>query len=156
LKTGALHLHLASNDTENVFSAGFRTTPHDSTGVAHVLEHTVLCGSEKYPVRGTFFKMLTRSLATFMNAITGSDYTIYPFATQNRTDFYNMLSVYLDAVFKPLLTEHDFMQEGWRLEPKDLENPADCPYEIKGVVYNEMKAIFALPHEELQRKIRFV
>ena len=97
--TGARHLHMATNSDENVFMVALKTVPEDSTGVAHILEHTVLCGSEKYPVRDPFFMMLRRSLNTFMNAFTSSDWTAYPFATQNPKDFDNLLSVYLDAVF---------------------------------------------------------
>ncbi|MBN3307376.1 PREP protein, partial [Amia calva] len=139
--TGAQYLHLARDDSNNLFSVQFRTTPKDSTGVPHILEHTVLCGSEKYPCRDPFFKMLNRSLSTFMNAFTASDYTMYPFSTQNAKDFQNLLSVYLDAVFFPRLRELDFWQEGWRLEN---ENPTDpkSPLVFKGVVFNEMKGAF--------------
>ncbi|KAJ0059377.1 hypothetical protein NL108_016005, partial [Boleophthalmus pectinirostris] len=120
----------------------FRTTPLDSTGVPHILEHTVLCGSHKFPVRDPFFKMLNRSLSTFMNAFTASDYTMYPFSTQNSKDFQNLLSVYLDAVFFPCLREQDFWQEGWRLENEDPTNPK-TPLVFKGVVFNEMKGAFS-------------
>ncbi|XP_029811459.1 presequence protease, mitochondrial [Suricata suricatta] len=139
--TGARYLHLAREDTNNLFSVQFRTTPLDSSGVPHVLEHTVLCGSQKYPCRDPFFKMLNRSLSTFMNAFTASDYTLYPFSTQNPKDFQNLLSVYLDAAFFPCLRELDFWQEGWRLEH---ENPRDpqTPLTFKGVVFNEMKGAF--------------
>ncbi|XP_051007403.1 presequence protease, mitochondrial isoform X1 [Acomys russatus] len=139
--TGARYLHLAREDKNNLFSVQFRTTPMDSTGVPHVLEHTVLCGSQKYPCRDPFFKMLNRSLSTFMNAFTASDYTMYPFSTQNPKDFQNLLSVYLDATFFPCLRELDFWQEGWRLEH---ENPSDpqSPLVFKGVVFNEMKGAF--------------
>uniref|UniRef100_A0A671YS55 Presequence protease, mitochondrial n=1 Tax=Sparus aurata TaxID=8175 RepID=A0A671YS55_SPAAU len=141
-KTGAQYLHAARDDSNNLFSVQLRTTPMDSTGVPHILEHTVLCGSEKYPCRDPFFKMLTRSLSTFMNAFTASDYTMYPFSTQNGKDFQNLLSVYLDAVFFPCLREQDFRQEGWRLEN---ENPTDpnTPLVFKGVVFNEMKGAFS-------------
>jgi Zn-dependent M16 (insulinase) family peptidase len=97
---------------ENVFMVALRTVPEDSTGVAHILEHTALCGSERYPVRDPFFMMLRRSLNTFMNAFTSSDWTAYPFATQNRKDFGNLLDVYLDAVFFSRLDPLDFAQEG--------------------------------------------
>ncbi|KAM8804240.1 presequence protease, mitochondrial [Rhynchonycteris naso] len=139
--TGARYLHLAREDTNNLFSVQFRTTPMDSTGVPHILEHTVLCGSQKYPCRDPFFKMLNRSLSTFMNAFTASDYTMYPFSTQNPKDFQNLLSVYLDAAFFPCLRELDFWQEGWRLEH---ENPSDPQSALvfKGVVFNEMKGAF--------------
>ena len=114
--TGAVHLHLASDSPENVFMVALRTVPEDSTGVAHILEHTALCGSERYPVRDPFFMMLRRSLNTFMNAFTSSDWTAYPFATQNRKDFGNLLDVYLDAVFFSRLDPLDFAQEGHRVE----------------------------------------
>ncbi|KAH0627570.1 hypothetical protein JD844_003451 [Phrynosoma platyrhinos] len=122
-------------------SVQFRTTPMDSTGVPHILEHTVLCGSQKYPVRDPFFKMLNRSLSTFMNAFTASDYTLYPFSTQNPKDFQNLLSVYLDAVFFPCLRHLDFWQEGWRLEHENPKDP-QTPLTFKGVVFNEMKGAF--------------
>ncbi|MGH0142639.1 UNVERIFIED_CONTAM: hypothetical protein FKN15_064573 [Acipenser sinensis] len=154
--TGARYLHVARDDSNNLFSVQFRTTPMDSTGVPHILEHTVLCGSEKYPCRDPFFKMLNRSLSTFMNAFTASDYTMYPFSTQNGKDFQNLLSVYLDAVFFPCLRELDFWQEGWRLEH---ENPTDpnAPLVFKGVVFNEMKGAFTdnerLYAQHLQNKL---
>ncbi|XP_076602007.1 presequence protease, mitochondrial [Chaetodon auriga] len=141
-KTGAQYLHAARDDSNNLFSVQFRTTPMDSTGVPHILEHTVLCGSEKYPCRDPFFKMLNRSLSTFMNAFTASDYTMYPFSTQNGKDFQNLLSVYLDAVFFPCLREQDFKQEGWRLENEDPTDP-NTPLVFKGVVFNEMKGAFS-------------
>lgn len=136
--TGAQYLHLSREDNNNAFSVGFRTTPFDSTGVPHILEHTTLCGSKKYPCRDPFFKMLNRSLATYMNALTGPDFTLYPFATQNRVDYSNLMSVYLDAVFKPQLRESDFRQEGWRLEHENVDDP-NSPIIFKGVVFNEMK-----------------
>ncbi|KAK9504632.1 hypothetical protein O3M35_010922 [Rhynocoris fuscipes] len=141
-RTGCEYIHLARDDNNNVFSVGFRTTPTDSTGLPHILEHTTLCGSSRYPCRDPFFKMLNRSMATFMNAMTGPDYTIYPFATQNKTDYSNLMSVYLDAVFRPNLKESDFKQEGWRLEHEVVNNKT-TPIVIKGVVYNEMKGVFS-------------
>jgi Zn-dependent M16 (insulinase) family peptidase len=135
--TGARHLHMATDADENVFMVALKTVPQDSTGVAHILEHTVLCGSEKYPVRDPFFMMLRRSLNTFMNAFTSSDWTAYPFATQNAKDFDNLLSVYLDAVFFSRLDPLDFAQEGHRIELESDE--ADAPLVYKGVVFNEMK-----------------
>ncbi|CAK7901665.1 presequence protease, mitochondrial [[Candida] anglica] len=139
VKTGAEHLHLdTATDTNNVFSIAFKTNPPDASGVPHILEHTTLCGSYKYPVRDPFFKMLNRSLSNFMNAMTGHDYTFYPFATTNAKDFENLMDVYLSSVLEPLLTYEDFMQEGWRLEQSDLsDNKSDITF--KGVVYNEMK-----------------
>uniref|UniRef100_A0A8D3CHC9 Presequence protease, mitochondrial n=1 Tax=Scophthalmus maximus TaxID=52904 RepID=A0A8D3CHC9_SCOMX len=155
-RTGAQYLHAARDDSNNLFSVQFRTTPLDSTGVPHILEHTVLCGSEKFPCRDPFFKMLNRSLSTFMNAFTASDYTMYPFSTQNGKDFQNLLSVYLDAVFFPCLREQDFWQEGWRLENEDPTDP-NSPLVFKGVVFNEMKGVFSdnerLYAQHLQNKL---
>jgi Zn-dependent M16 (insulinase) family peptidase len=137
-ETGAQHIHLAADNSENVFLVALRTVPMDSTGVAHILEHTALCGSEKYPVRDPFFMMIRRSLNTFMNAFTSSDWTAYPFASQNKKDFNNLLDVYLDAVFFARLDPLDFAQEGHRVE---FATPDDSSSELtyKGVVYNEMK-----------------
>lgn len=137
-KTGAQHIHLASDNDENVFLVALRTVPHDSTGVAHILEHTALCGSEKYPVRDPFFLMTRRSLNTFMNAFTSSDWTAYPFASQNKQDFNNLLDVYLDAVFFARLDPLDFAQEGHRLEFETMNDPSSA-LTFKGVVFNEMK-----------------
>ncbi|EON97638.1 putative mitochondrial presequence protease protein [Phaeoacremonium minimum UCRPA7] len=146
-KTGAEHLHIARDDSNNVFSIGFKTNPPDDTGVPHILEHTTLCGSEKYPIRDPFFKMLPRTLSNFMNAFTASDHTFYPFATTNAQDFKNLMSVYLDATLHPLLKETDFTQEGWRIGPENPQalasgqeaKPEDRRLVFKGVVYNEMK-----------------
>jgi len=132
------HIHLDSKSDEKVFMVAFRTIPEDSTGVAHILEHTALCGSKKYAVRDPFFMMIRRSLNTFMNAFTSSDWTAYPFATQNDKDFNNLLSVYLDSSFFPNLDELDFLQEGHRLEFSENNN-SESDLEIKGVVFNEMK-----------------
>ena len=136
--TGAKHFHLASENPENVFMVALRTVPMDSTGVAHILEHTALCGSKKFPVRDPFFMMIRRSMNTFMNAMTSSDWTAYPFASQNRKDFNNLLEVYLDAVFFSRLDPLDFSQEGHRLEFSEASKP-ETELEYKGVVYNEMK-----------------
>ena len=136
--TGAMHYHLAAENTENVFLVALRTVPHDSTGVAHILEHTALCGSERFPVRDPFFMMLRRSLNTFMNAFTSSDWTAYPFASQNRKDFNNLLEVYLDAVFFSRLDPLDFAQEGHRVEFTEAQNQ-ESDLVFKGVVFNEMK-----------------
>ncbi|KAJ5096079.1 hypothetical protein NUU61_005435 [Penicillium alfredii] len=149
-KTDADYLHVARDDKNNVFGIGFKTNPPDATGVPHILEHTTLCGSEKYPIRDPFFKMLPRSLSNFMNAFTASDHTTYPFATTNQQDFQNLLSVYLDATLHPLLKKDDFRQEGWRLGPEDPRALQAVPGQpepkaqlgdivFKGVVYNEMK-----------------
>lgn len=142
--TGAQHFHLAADNPENVFFVALRTVPRDSTGVAHILEHTALCGSERYPVRDPFFMMIRRSLNTFMNAFTSSDWTAYPFASKNRKDFRNLMEVYLDAVFFSRLDELDFAQEGHRVE---FENPGDSASDLvfKGVVYNEMKGAMSSP-----------
>jgi Zn-dependent M16 (insulinase) family peptidase len=137
-KTGAMHYHLAADNSENVFLVALRTVPQDSTGVAHILEHTALCGSERFPVRDPFFLMLRRSLNTFMNAFTSSDWTAYPFASQNHKDFNNLLQVYLDAVFFSTLDPLDFAQEGHRIEFEEADNP-DSALVYKGVVFNEMK-----------------
>jgi len=136
--TGAVHYHMATQNNENVFLVALRTVPQDSTGVAHILEHTALCGSERFPVRDPFFMMLRRSLNTFMNAFTSSDWTAYPFASQNRKDFKNLLDVYLDAVFFSRLDPLDFAQEGHRVEFAEPGN-ADSELVFKGVVFNEMK-----------------
>lgn len=146
--TGARHIHIATEDDNNTFLVAFLTVPQDSKGVAHILEHTALCGSEKYPVRDPFFMMTRRSLNNFMNAFTSSDWTAYPFATKNRKDFKNLLNVYLDAAFFPTLDELDFAQEGHRLEFNDPDNP-ESPLEYKGVVFNEMKGAMSSPVSQL-------
>ncbi|MGB5396122.1 MAG: insulinase family protein [Gammaproteobacteria bacterium] len=143
-KTGALHYHIDADNAENVFLVAFRTVPMDSTGVAHILEHTALCGSKHYPVRDPFFMMIRRSLNTFMNAFTSSDWTAYPFASQNRKDFNNLIDVYLDAVFFTRLDELDFMQEGHRVEFKTPDDK-NTELEYKGVVFNEMKGAMSSP-----------
>ncbi|KAF9906978.1 Mitochondrial presequence protease [Lobosporangium transversale] len=141
-KTGAEHLHISRDDSNNVFGIGFATPPENSTGVPHILEHTTLCGSRSFPVRDPFFKMLNRSMATFMNAFTASDYTLYPFSTTNPIDYKNLRDVYMDAAFFPHLRELDFKQEGWRLEHED-PNDKSSPIVFKGIVYNEMKGQMA-------------
>ncbi len=154
-RTGARHIHISSEDRENTFGVVFKTVPKDSTGVAHILEHTVLCGSQKFPVRDPFFSMLKRSLSTFMNAFTASDWTMYPFATQNRADYENLMDVYLDAVFFPKIEELSFKQEGHRLEiaGKSAEDPATPKLAYKGVVYNEMKGAMSAPDQVLARSL---
>ncbi len=144
--TGARHFHMGCEDPNNAFMVAFPTLPADSTGVAHILEHTTLCGSRRYPVRDPFFMMLRRSLNTYMNAFTSGDSTAYPFATQNRKDFSNLLGVYLDAVFFPTLDPLDFAQEGWRL---DVDPSDDAALLYKGVVYNEMKGAMSAPSMQL-------
>ncbi len=151
-RTGARHIHIQCPDDDNGFAVFFATNPSDSTGVAHILEHVVLAGSQRYPVRDPFFSMTRRSLATFMNAFTGSDWTTYLFATRNKKDFKNLLDVYLDATFFPRLSEDSFKQEGVRFE---FENPADptSGLRYKGVVFNEMKGALATPGAAIDRAI---
>lgn len=148
IPTGAQVMHIGNDDPENLFCLSFQTLPNSSNGVAHILEHTVLCGSEKFPVKDPFFAMTRRSLNTYMNALTGQDFTCYPAATQVPKDFYNLLEVYLDAVFKPNLKQLSFMQEGHRLELNDSNNP-NSPLEYKGIVFNEMKGAMSSPISRL-------
>lgn len=138
-KTGAEILSLLNDDENKVFGITFKTPPEDSTGVAHILEHSVLCGSRKYPVKKPFVELLKGSLHTFLNAMTFADKTAYPVASQNLQDFYNLVDVYLDAVFFPLITEDTFRQEGWHYE---LE-ASQAPITYKGVVFNEMKGAYS-------------
>lgn len=140
-KTGAELLSLATDDENKVFGITFRTPPSDHTGVAHILEHSVLCGSERYPSKEPFVELLKGSLQTFLNAFTYPDKTCYPVASQNLQDFYNLIDVYLDAVLHPLLTRHTHEQEGWHYE---LDQP-DAPLVFKGVVFNEMKGVYSSP-----------
>ncbi|MBO4775771.1 MAG: insulinase family protein [Lachnospiraceae bacterium] len=150
-KTGA-RVVLMPNDEENkVFYIGFRTPPKDSTGVAHIVEHTVLCGSEKYPIKDPFVELCKGSLNTFLNAMTYPDKTVYPVASCNDFDFKNLMDVYLDAVFHPNIYREEkiFRQEGWHYE---LEN-ADDDLSINGVVYSEMKGAFSDPDDIVERQI---
>ena len=144
-KSGAriLHLH-APADSENCFAVTFPTPPPDDTGVPHILEHAVLGGSKKFPVREPFFEMVKMSMATFINAITFQAYTVYPVASNVKKDFFNLSEVYLDAVFHPLLTEDTFRREGHHFA---LENNADIAslLKVSGIVYNEMKGASSLP-----------
>lgn len=149
-QTGARHIHISNSDNENTFSVAFKTVPKDSTGVAHILEHTVLCGSKKFPVRDPFFSMIKRSLSTFMNAFTSSDWTMYPFSTQNKKDFYNLMDVYLDAAFFPKIEELNFKQEGHRLEFEPDES-GKLKLVYKGIVYNEMKGAMSSPSQVMIR-----
>ncbi len=144
-KTGAELLSLEADDSNKVFGITFRTPPPDSTGVAHILEHSVLCGSRKYPVKEPFVELLKGSLKTFLNAFTFPDKTCYPVASQNVKDFYNLIDVYLDAVFYPRITEQIFQQEGWHYE---LESERQL-LTYKGVVYNEMKGVYSSPESLL-------
>lgn len=150
--SGARVIHIANNDPENLFSLSFRTLPTSSNGVAHILEHTVLCGSRKYPVKDPFFAMSRRSLNTFMNALTGQDFTCYPASSQVEKDFYNLLEVYIDAVFHPELKELSFLQEGHRLEFTEPKNPKS-PLQFQGVVYNEMKGSLSSSDSRLWRAV---
>lgn len=150
-KSGAKIVVLKNDDPNKVFYIGFRTTPSDSTGVAHIMEHTVLCGSRKFPVKDPFVELVKGSLNTFLNAMTYPDKTVYPVASCNDKDFQNLMDVYLDAVFYPNIYKEKkiFMQEGWHYE---LENPED-ELRINGVVYNEMKGAFSSPDDVLERAI---
>src|SRR5688500_16287815 len=144
-KTGAEVLSLANDDENKVFGITFRTPPKDSTGVAHILEHSVLCGSRKYPVKEPFVELLKGSLHTFLNAMTYPDKTVYPVASQNLQDFYNLVDVYLDAVLFPKTSEDTFRQEGWHFE---LDSAMD-DLRYKGVVFNEMKGAYSSPDSRL-------
>ncbi|WP_028977449.1 insulinase family protein [Sporolactobacillus terrae] len=148
-KSGARLLFLKNDDDNKVFSISFRTPPENNTGVFHILEHSVLCGSDKYPVKEPFVELLKGSLNTFLNAFTFSDKTMYPVASKNDKDFKNLMDVYLDAVFHPNIYKYKeiLQQEGWHYE---LEN-ADDPLHYKGVVYNEMKGAFSSPEGLLMR-----
>lgn len=151
-KSGAKMIHLENEDDNNCFAIAFRTTPVDSTGIAHILEHTALCGSKQFPVRDPFFSMIKRSMKTFMNALTASDWTMYPFATQNEVDYFNLLDIYMDASLFPLLSADSFKQEGHRLEFEDPDNP-DSPLTIQGVVYNEMKGAMSSQSHIMHRSM---
>jgi hypothetical protein len=148
-KTGARLLSVINDDENKVFSINFRTPPKDSTGVAHILEHSVLNGSEKYPSKEPFVELLKGSLATFVNAMTYPDKTCYPVASQNVQDFYNLIDVYMDAVLHPLLAEQTLMQEGWHYE---LNDPSE-PLTYKGVVFNEMKGAYSSPDGVLETRV---
>jgi presequence protease len=139
--TGAELVSLLNTDENKVFGVSFGTPPSDSTGVAHILEHSVLCGSRKYPIKEPFVELLKSSLNTFLNAMTFPDKTCYPVASQNLQDFYNLVDVYLDAVFHPRLTPQIFQQEGWHYEL----DTSDAPLAYKGVVFNEMKGNYSSP-----------
>jgi hypothetical protein len=146
--SGARILHLHNQDAENLFSVAFPTPPPDDTGVPHILEHSVLAGSRKYRVKDPFFEMVKSSMATFINAMTGSDYTVYPVASNVRQDFYNLAEVYWDAVFHPLLTEKTFEREGHHLEFADKKDPASDLI-VKGIVFNEMKGARSSPEAKV-------
>jgi Zn-dependent M16 (insulinase) family peptidase len=153
-KTGAQLLSFVNDDENKVFGINFRTPPSDSTGVAHILEHSVLCGSRKFPVKEPFVELLKSSLKTFLNAMTYPDKTCYPVASQNVKDFYHLIDVYLDAVFYPRLTPFVFQQEGWHYEIE--ESSGSLSY--KGVVFSEMKGAYSSPdhlHAELSQRSLF-
>lgn len=150
-KTGARVALLSNDDDNKVFAVTFRTPPKDSTGVAHIIEHTVLCGSEKYPIKDPFIELAKGSLNTFLNAMTYPDKTAYPVASCNDKDFQNLMDVYLDAVFHPNIYREEkiFKQEGWHYELEDKDDALT----INGVVYNEMKGAFSSPDDVLYREI---
>ena len=150
-RSGARLLHLAAHDPENLFSVAFKTPPPDNSGLPHILEHTVLCGSEKYPVKDPFNELVKTSLASFLNAMTYPDKTVYPCASMNRKDFQNLAKVYCDAVFHPLLTEAHFKQEGHHF---DFKSPGDVnsALTVKGIVYNEMKGAYASLNGVIERE----
>jgi Zn-dependent M16 (insulinase) family peptidase len=140
--SGAELFHVLNDDSENLFSFAFTTPPEDSTGVAHILEHSVLCGSEHYPLKDAFLVLAQGSLQTFLNAWTFPDKTIYPASSVNEKDYFNLMAVFGDAVFRPLLSEWTFMQEGHRLESAG-GSPATEKFNCTGVVYNEMKGAYS-------------
>jgi Zn-dependent M16 (insulinase) family peptidase len=146
-KSGAQVMSVISPDENKVFGVTFRTPPDDSTGIPHILEHSVLCGSQKFPVKEPFVDLLKGSLQNFLNAFTYPDRTCYPVASTNTKDFYNLVNVYLDAVLHPRAINDDkvLQQEGWHYE---LENAAE-PLTYKGVVYNEMKGVYSSPGNPL-------
>lgn len=150
-KTGARVVLMNNDDDNKVFYIGFRTTPKDSTGVMHILEHSVLCGSKEFPVKDPFIELAKGSLNTFLNAMTYPDKTVYPVASTNDKDFQNLVHVYLDAVFAPNILNSDktFKQEGWHYEMENAEDDLT----INGVVYNEMKGAFSSPDDVLEREI---
>ena len=150
-KSGARVCVISNEDDNKVFSIGFRTPPEDETGVPHIIEHTTLCGSDKFPVKDPFIELAKGSLNTFLNAMTYPEKTLYPVASYNERDFKNLMEVYLDAVFHPNITKYKeiFMQEGWHYE---LESE-DAPLTINGVVYNEMKGAYSSPDEVLETAI---
>jgi Zn-dependent M16 (insulinase) family peptidase len=147
VRTGAELLSLENDDENKVFGITFRTPPNNSTGVPHIMEHSVLDGSRKYPVKEPFVELIKGSLKTFLNAFTFPDKTCYPVASQNLQDFYNLIDVYMDAVLYPLITKQAFQQEGWHYEL----NSVDDPLAYKGVVFNEMKGAYSSPDNVLAR-----
>jgi Zn-dependent M16 (insulinase) family peptidase len=150
VKTGAQLLSLENDDENKCFAVNFSTPPEDSTGIAHILEHSVLCGSRKFPVKDPFVQLMKSSLNTFLNAGTFPDRTVYPVASQNSKDFYNLVEVYLDACFFPRITPDVLMQEGWHYELEDV----DSELHYKGVVFNEMKGAYSSPDGLLMKRIQ--
>ena len=148
-KTGAELVSVVNDDENKAFGVSFNTPPEDSTGIAHLMEHSVLCGSKKYPVKEPFIELAKGSLNTFLNAMTYPDHTVYPIASQNSQDLYNLADVYLDAVFYPNISEHTLQQEGWHYE---LDS-ADQPMIFKGVVFNEMKGANSSPERVLYEHV---
>ena len=150
-KSGARLVLMEADDDNKVFSVGFRTPPEDSTGLPHILEHSVLCGSDHFPVKDPFVELVKGSLNTFLNAMTYPDKTMYPVASCNDKDFQNLMHVYMDAVFYPNIYKHEeiFRQEGWSYK-LDSE---DADLEYNGVVYNEMKGAFSSPEGVLDRVV---
>ncbi len=149
-QTGAELLSLENDDENKVFGVSFNTPASNSTGLPHIMEHSVLCGSRKYPVKEPFVELYKGSLQTFLNAMTFPDKTMYPLASQNLQDFYNLIDVYLDAVFYPNITPNTLRQEGWHFE---LDDP-DQPLALKGVVFNEMKGAYSDPDDLLQQYVK--
>jgi Zn-dependent M16 (insulinase) family peptidase len=151
-KSGARLFHMENDDDNKVFSITFRTPPKNSTGLPHILEHSVLCGSRKFPTKEPFVELVKGSMNTFLNAMTFPDKTMYPVASRNEKDFYNLMDVYLDSVFYPNIYKHKeiLMQEGWHYELEDINSKLT----YKGVVYNEMKGAFSSPESVLMRKIQ--
>lgn len=142
-QSGARLIYLQNDDEENLFSVAFKTPPYDNTGLPHILEHSVLCGSKRYPVKDPFVELLKTSLATFLNAMTYPDKTVYPCASMNEEDFHNIVRVYCDAVFFPLLSESHFKQEGHRFTISGDPKSKNCSLSVQGVVYNEMKGVYS-------------
>jgi Zn-dependent M16 (insulinase) family peptidase len=143
-KSGAQFLHVLADDTENCFSITFPTPPPNDTGIPHIMEHSVLAGSRKFPVREPFFEMVKNSMATFINAMTSQAYTVYPICSNVKKDFFNLAEVYCDAVFHPELKEDTLRREGHHLTLEDNNN-LDSPLKVTGIVYNEMKGAYSTP-----------
>ena len=150
-KSGARVIYVQNDDNNKVFSIGFRTPPNDSTGVPHILEHSVLCGSKNFPAKDPFVELVKGSLNTFLNAMTYPDKTVYPVASCNDKDFQNLMHVYMDAVLYPNIYEHEeiFRQEGWSYKLDSAEDKLT----YNGVVYNEMKGAFSSPEGVLDRVV---